>query len=155
MDTIQIYIVVLYHSNPKNTFLALKSALERAKTGKEGPEESSPANNENCIEAAFTTLNVTGNFQKEVDVKESAKQSTASNELNCSLASDIADPKSDEITCCEPTKKDSSSLFPTMKWYQTKDDVIASFLLGGLRDYKLDLTKNSLIFSAAVSNGSK
>lgn len=135
----------------------MKSALERANTGKQGPEESSPANNETCIEAAFTTLNVSGNFQKEVDVKESActKQSTASNDLNCYLASDVANPKTDEITCFEPTKKDSSSLFPTMKWYQTKDDVIASFLLGGLTEYKLDLTKNSLIFSAAVSNGSK
>jgi hypothetical protein len=140
--------------------LALKSALEKAKTNKQETKELSAANTEIRMFEETTTSHCSGNIQKDETVKESAviacsKESAASYVSSCSLASNIENPKIKENSCCEPSKKDCTSLFPTMKWYQTKDDVIASFLLGDVTKYELSLAQNSLNFSADVPNGSK
>lgn len=125
--------------------MALKSALEKAKNSKQETRELSAANTEILKDETV----------KESAVIASSKESAASYVPSCSLASNIENPKIKENSYSEPSKKDCTSLFPTMKWYQTKDDVIASFLLGDVTKYELSLAQNSLNFCADVPNGSK
>ena len=142
------------YSNPSKTISSLKAALEKAKQLEKA--SSSSTSNEVAGVIADCTIN-DKDTHVSLNKDDSREASSRSNESISSSASIIIEnttSRNDTNICREPSK-DSNSLFPTMKWYQNKEKVFVTFLIGNVGDYELKLQKDYFSFCSVVSSGSK